>query len=52
MLIYDSRFWYPECLKLLIGKGSGKDGSDVIRHSLGEKSVADVCEAMIEAAFI
>lgn len=52
LLTLDSRLWYPEGLKLLHGKGSGKDGSDVIKHSLGEKSVADVCEAMIGAAFV
>ncbi|TLD38036.1 dicer-like protein 1 [Venturia nashicola] len=49
---FSRRLWYPEGLKLLHGKGSGKDGSDAIKHSLGAKSVADVCEAMIGAAFV
>jgi endoribonuclease Dicer len=45
--------WYPEALLLLLGKGKGKKGGeDVLKHALSEKSVADVCEALIGAAFI
>lgn len=52
------RLWYPEGLKLLEGKGAKKTeeteeeqrlGS---KHNLGEKTIADVCEAMIGAAFM
>lgn len=52
------RLWYPEGLKLLEGKGAQKTeeikeerrlGS---KHNLAEKTIADVCEAMIGAAFL
>ncbi|KAF2796271.1 hypothetical protein K505DRAFT_415880 [Melanomma pulvis-pyrius CBS 109.77] len=49
--LYD-RTWYPEGLKLLQGKGMKRIGPQVIKHSLGDKSVADVCEAFIGAAFM
>jgi endoribonuclease Dicer len=40
-------------LKLLEGKGAGKvGGNDVHTHTLGGKSIADICEALIGAAFI
>lgn len=55
---FSRRLWYPEGLKLLEGKGAQKTeeteeeqrvGS---RHNLSEKTIADVCEAMIGAAFL
>lgn len=52
-LTYCSRTWYPEGLKLLKGKGLKKSEEDWFRmtHNLGDKSIADVCEAFIGAAF-
>jgi endoribonuclease Dicer len=49
-----SRTWYPEGLKLLRGKGLNKSESDwlALNHNLGDKSIADVCEAFIGAAFM
>jgi endoribonuclease Dicer len=49
-----SRTWYPESLKLLRGKGLNKSESDWLNltHNLGDKTVADVCEAFIGAAFM
>ncbi len=47
-----SRTWYPEGMKLLEGKGANKSTDDLMKHSLGDKTVADVCEALIGAAFI
>lgn len=57
LLVYanvSSRTWYPEGLKLLRGKGVGKSEDDWLRltHNLGDKSIADVCEAFIGAAFM
>lgn len=55
---FSRRLWYPEGLKLLVGKGAQKTeeteeeervGS---KHNLGEKTIADVSEAMIGAAFM
>ncbi|KAM0717086.1 hypothetical protein Q7P37_006938 [Cladosporium fusiforme] len=55
---FSRRLWYPEGLKLLVGKGAQKTeeteeeqrvGS---KHNLGEKTIADVCEALIGAAFM
>jgi endoribonuclease Dicer len=55
---FSRRIWYPEGLKLLEGKGAQKTeeteeeqrvGST---HNLSEKTIADVCEAMIGAAFL
>ncbi|KAL7269242.1 Dicer-like protein 1 [Rhizina undulata] len=47
---FSRRFWYP-AMKLLLGKGTGKE---LVRssatHKLGDKSIADVCEALIGAA--
>ena len=49
-----SRTWYPEGMKLLRGKGLNKSDADWLNlsHDLGDKSVADVCEAFIGAAFM
>ncbi|OCK73731.1 endoribonuclease dcr-1 [Lepidopterella palustris CBS 459.81] len=51
-MAFSRRTWYPEGLKLLEGKGAKKPGAEAIKHALGDKSVADVCEAFIGAAFI
>ena len=48
---YSRRLWYPK-LKMLSGKGVNSTGNEVIKHTLGDKSVADVCEALIGAAFL
>lgn len=50
----DRRTWYPEGLKLLEGKmrASGKKEEQRSSHSLGDKSIADVCEALIGAAYM
>ena len=44
------RTWYPE-LKLLQGKGQAKD-SPGPRHRLADKTIADVCEALIGASLL
>lgn len=55
---FSRRLWYPQGLTLLEGKGAQKTeeteeenrlGS---KHNLAEKTIADVCEAMIGAAFL
>ena len=48
----NSRTWYPEGLKLLKGKGANKSQDDWLKltHNLGDKSIADVCEAFIGAS--
>ena len=53
-LTWCSRTWYPEGLKLLRGKGVGKSEEDWLKltHNLGDKSIADVCEAFIGATFM
>ncbi|KAK8235709.1 dicer-like protein 1 [Phyllosticta capitalensis] len=49
-MAFNRRTWYPEGLTLLEGKANKAEGK--MRHSLGDKSVADVCEALIGAAYI
>ncbi|KAF2626787.1 dicer-like protein-like protein 1 [Macroventuria anomochaeta] len=51
---FSRRTWYPEGLKLLRGKGVGKSEDDWLKltHKLGDKSIADVCEAFIGATFM
>jgi endoribonuclease Dicer len=55
---FSRRLWYPEGLKLLEGKGVQKtEETEEERrvgsmHNLGEKTIADVCEALIGAAFL
>ncbi|KAH7398246.1 endoribonuclease dcr-1 [Pyrenochaeta sp. MPI-SDFR-AT-0127] len=51
---FSRRTWYPESLKLLRGKGMNKSEEDWLKltHNLGDKSIADVCEAFIGAAFL
>lgn len=51
-MAFSRRTWYPEGLKLIKGKGMKRDGPQVIKHQLGDKSIADVCEAFIGAAFM
>ena len=49
---FSRRTWYPQGLKLLEGKGHTKTGQESYQHRLGDKTVADVCEAMIGAALL
>ena len=51
-LIYCRRTWYPEGIKLLEGKGFKKTGKEVFKHHLNDKTIADVCEALIGAALL
>jgi endoribonuclease Dicer len=44
---FDRRSWYPN-LKLLHGKGTKHE----FRHNLADKSIADVCEALIGASYL
>ena len=48
---FSRRLWYQEGLKLLKGKKLGKEG-EAHEHSLGDKTIADICEALIGAAFL
>ncbi|KAL1896924.1 Dicer-like protein 1 [Ceratocystis pirilliformis] len=45
---FDRRGWYPHGLVLRQGKSTTSEHT----HSLGDKSIADVCEAFIGAAYI
>ncbi|KAF3918042.1 hypothetical protein ABW21_db0204670 [Orbilia brochopaga] len=47
---FSRRLWYP-MLTLIRGKGVGK-GQSERTHKLSDKSVADVCEALIGAAYV
>ncbi|KAL8702024.1 MAG: hypothetical protein Q9201_004601 [Fulgogasparrea decipioides] len=49
---FSRRTWYPEGIKLLEGKGFKKTGDEVHKHQLGDKTIADVCEALIGAALL
>ncbi|KEQ88133.1 dicer-like protein 1 [Aureobasidium pullulans EXF-150] len=49
---FSRRTWYPSNLKLLQGKGANKNGSESMKHALGDKTIADVCEALMGAAFL
>jgi endoribonuclease Dicer len=49
---FGRRTWYPEGLKLLEGKGHKKIGIEAFKHHLSDKSIADVCEALIGAALL
>ncbi|WEW60953.1 Dicer-like protein 1 [Emydomyces testavorans] len=46
---FSRRGWYPEGLALLQGKGQSKEAV-VNKHALADKTIADVCEALIGAA--
>jgi endoribonuclease Dicer len=50
-MAFNRRQWYPKGLELRHGKGKGL-GDGPVHHALGDKSVADVCEAFIGAAFL
>lgn len=43
--------WYPQGLKLLRGKAND-DKETAQTHALGEKTIADVCEALIGASLL
>lgn len=45
---FNRRLWYPETLNLLKGKRSEHRDT----HDLSKKSIADVCEALIGAAYL
>ena len=47
---FNRRTWYPEGLNML--KGKMKDKKAKVGHSLNDKTVADVCEALIGAALL
>ncbi|RAL13999.1 putative RNA helicase/RNAse III [Aspergillus homomorphus CBS 101889] len=44
--------WYPDGLSLLQGKDHSKKTSSESKHALGEKTIADVCEALIGASLL
>ncbi|PYH44538.1 putative RNA helicase/RNAse III [Aspergillus saccharolyticus JOP 1030-1] len=44
--------WYPDELNLLRGKDHSKQMSSESKHGLGEKTIADVCEALIGASLL
>ncbi|KAI3054082.1 hypothetical protein CBS147352_4030 [Aspergillus niger] len=44
--------WYPEGLKLLQGKDHSRKATTESKHALAEKTIADVCEALIGAALL
>ncbi|KAL1855420.1 Dicer-like protein 1 [Paecilomyces lecythidis] len=46
---FSRRTWYPDGLKLLQGKSHDKSET---KHALGEKTIADVCEALIGASLL
>ncbi|KAF6815456.1 RNase3 domain protein [Colletotrichum sojae] len=45
---FDRRSWYPQGLQLKRGKSS----QPIATHALADKSIADVCEALIGAAYL
>ena len=51
-MAFSRRNWYPQGIKLLEGKGHKKTGVEVFKHSLSQKTIADVCEAVIGAALL
>lgn len=52
ILKFPRRNWYPQGIKLLEGKGHTRTGKEVQKHQLGDKTIADVCEALIGAALL
>ncbi|KAG2416478.1 hypothetical protein HFD88_007693 [Aspergillus terreus] len=44
--------WYPEGLTLLQGRDHSKKIASESKHALAEKTIADVCEALIGAALL
>ncbi|CAL8578554.1 Dicer-like protein 1, variant 3 [Xanthoria parietina] len=49
---FSRRNWYPQGIKLLEGKGFKKGNGEEHKHQLGDKTIADVCEALIGAALL
>ncbi|KAL8890175.1 MAG: hypothetical protein Q9215_002650 [Flavoplaca cf. flavocitrina] len=49
---FSRRNWYPQGIKLLEGKGHKKGEEENHKHQLGDKTIADVCEALIGAALL
>ncbi|KAI1386540.1 uncharacterized protein F4822DRAFT_444911 [Hypoxylon trugodes] len=53
---FNRRTWYPDGLDLLRGKQNtsiqGKKGAGRGVHNLADKSIADVCEALIGASYL
>ncbi|KAI2620043.1 hypothetical protein GGR54DRAFT_602243 [Hypoxylon sp. NC1633] len=53
---FNRRIWYPDGLELLRGKMNtsimGKKGVGRGVHTLADKSIADVCEALIGASYL
>ncbi|KAL9089736.1 MAG: hypothetical protein Q9159_002383 [Coniocarpon cinnabarinum] len=50
---FSRRTWYPEGLTLLKGKGATRSDTETGKNqNLSEKTIADVCEAMIGAALV
>ncbi|KAI4118772.1 MAG: hypothetical protein LQ345_001232 [Seirophora villosa] len=49
---FSRRNWYPRGIKLLEGKGANRTEDQVHKHELGEKTIADVAEALIGAALL
>ncbi|KAJ3942648.1 Dicer-like protein 1 [Colletotrichum fioriniae] len=45
---FNRRSWYPQSLRLI----RGKEGTADANHALADKSIADVCEALIGAAYL
>jgi len=55
--MYTRRAWYPEGIKLIEGKGAQAPEAPLrppktYNHRLGDKTIADVCEALIGAALL
>ncbi|KAI2472966.1 hypothetical protein F4781DRAFT_443323 [Annulohypoxylon bovei var. microspora] len=53
---FNRRIWYPDGLELLRGKQNnsimGRKGGSRGAHTLADKSIADVCEALIGACYL
>ncbi len=49
---YNRRDWYPKGLKLLAGKGFNQPEQKLREHHLGDKTIADICEAIIGATLL
>lgn len=47
-----SRGWYPQGIRLLHGKSSDTKDTSEAKHALGEKTIADVSEAIIGASLL
>ncbi|RHZ64704.1 putative RNA helicase/RNAse III [Aspergillus thermomutatus] len=49
---FSRHIWYPDGLTLLQGKDHSKKLLSEGKHALGEKTIADVCEALIGASLL